>query len=122
VIRSQKGFTLIEVLLTVVVLSVGVVGVTKAFNVGLFSTVDTRKTETALNIARARMEEVKNTPFASIVDSGPTADPDFPAFSVEVDESGGNPMQVEITVTWQDREGEEFEVILTTLIADLQSA
>lgn len=116
---EKRGFTLLEVLIAVVILTVGIAALTWAFSAGMFATTDVENVDLALNIAQAKMEEIKNTAFASIADSGPTADPDFSDFNVTVDAATGNdPMQVDVTVSWNVKGG-STSIVLTTLVADL---
>ncbi|MDD5449472.1 MAG: prepilin-type N-terminal cleavage/methylation domain-containing protein [Candidatus Omnitrophica bacterium] len=113
-----KGFTLLEVLIAAVVLTAGVVAIMWAFNTGLYATTDVENVDLALNIAQAKMEEIKNSAFADLADSGPTADPDFPRFLTTVNVAEGqNPMQVDVTVNW-DAKGGQTGFTLSTLIAD----
>lgn len=114
----NKGFTLLEVLLTIVLLAVAVASIMWALSTSLFASSDTEAIEKALNIAQAQMEEIKNTPFADLADSGPAADPVFPQYSVTVNVAEGqDPMQVDATVSWATKGG-QTSVSLTTLAAN----
>jgi type II secretion system protein I len=115
---KDNGFTLLEVLIATIILSVGIVALMWAFSSGIYATGDIENVDLALNIAQAKIEQIKNTPFASLADSGPTADSDFSNFNVAVNVAEGqNPMQVDVTVAWQVKGG-QTSVTLTTLIAD----
>ena len=115
---TNRGFSLIEVLLAIVIVSGGVIAVAKGFASGLLAYNDTQDTELALNIAQAKMEEIKNTPFASLVDSGPADDPNFSNFRVTVNTAEGqDPMRVEVTVAWNVKGGES-NLVLTTLVTN----
>lgn len=115
--RSRKGFTLLEVLIAAVVLSTGTAAILWAFNAGLYAATDVENVDLALNIAQAKMEEIKNTAFAGLADSGPAADTDFPRFSTTVNVAEGqDPMQVDVTVAWPVKGG-ETSIVLTTLVA-----
>ena len=59
---TNRGFSLIEVLLAIVIVSGGVIAVAKGFASGLLAYNDTQDTELALNIAQAKMEEIKIPP------------------------------------------------------------
>jgi len=116
--KRVKGFTLLEVLIAVIIFTVGTIAVTEAFSSGLFAHADASNMVIALNIARARLEEIKDTAFGSIADSGPTADTIFDDFEVTIDvDEGGNPMEVEVTVNW-DTAGGETGITLSTIVAD----
>lgn len=114
----MKGFTLLEVLITVIILTVGIVAILWAFSAGMYATTDIENVDLALNIAQAKMEEIKNTPFANLQDYGPTADPNFANFNVSVNVAEGqSPMQVDVTVAWQVKGG-QTSISLTTLITN----
>ncbi len=119
----MKGFTLLEVLIATIILTVGVIAICGAFNAGIFASADIENVDLALNIAQAKMEEIKNTPFADLADSGPVPADSDPAsslarFNVTVDVAEGqNPMQVDVTVAW-DVKGGQTDITLTALIAD----
>ncbi len=113
-----KGFTLLEVLIATIIFTVGVVAIIWALNSGIYATSDIENVDLALNIAQAKMEQVKNTAFASLADSGPTADVNFPRFSTTVNVAEGqNPMQIDVTVAWPVKGG-STNITLTTLIAN----
>jgi len=115
---KNKGFTLFEVLIAAVIFAVSVTSLLWVFNTGIFAFSDVENIDLALNIAQAKMEEVKNTAFASLADSGPTVDADFPRFSTTVNVAEGqNPMQVDVTVGWVVKGG-QASINLTTLAAD----
>jgi len=116
--NRKKGFTLLEILIASIIFVIGVVSIIRAFNAGIFAFTDSENTEIALNIAEKKMEEIKNTAFASLADSGPASDADFPDFSVSVDiDEGANPMQVDVTVT-QNIAGGQTSLTLTTLVSN----
>lgn len=114
----MKSSSLLELLITIIIITVGVIVIARAFIVSLSATGDIRNVAVALNIASAKMEEIKNTPFTNLVDSGPAPDPNFPDFDLTVDVAEGqNPMRVEARVAW-DVKGGEANIVLTTQVAD----
>ena len=115
---TDKGFTLLEVLIATIIFTVGVIAIMWAFSSGMFASSDVENVDLALNIAQAKMEEIKNTAFGSLADSGPTADANFPRFSTTVNVAEGqNPMQVDVTVAWNVKGG-QTNIALTTLVTD----
>ncbi len=116
--NTNHGFTLLEVLIALVIFTVGIIIIIMAFTSGLFASSDIENVDLALNIAQAKMEEVKNTPFAGLADSGPTQDPNFSNFNISVNVAEGqNPMQVDVTVSWNTKGGQS-NVTFTTLVAN----
>ena len=114
---KYSGFTLLEVIIAVVILSIGVITITWAFSTGLFVSTDVENVDLALNIAQAKMEEIKNTAFGSISNSGPTPDPNFSRFNVTVgvtDVVANQLKQVDIMVSWEVKGG-SASAVLTTL-------
>lgn len=121
-IRNLKGFTLLEVLIATVILTVGTVAIIWAFNAGLYATTDIENVDLALNIAQANMETVKNQNFADIDTdaeiSALVSNHGFSNFTVSGDVAEGqNPMQVDVTVAWPVKGG-QTSLTLTTLAAD----
>jgi prepilin-type N-terminal cleavage/methylation domain-containing protein len=115
----RNGFTLLEILIATVIVAAGVAAIVWAFSAGLFAASDTESVDLALNIAQAKMEELRNTTFGDLADSGPAADPAFPAFSTAVNVTEGlDPMEITVTVTWDTRGG-QTSVVLTTLRANI---
>ena len=130
----MKGFTLLEVLLAAIVLTVGTVAIMMAFNSGIFATTDIENVEDALNAGQLRMEEI----FAELQDMDLTLLTAANASDYETRKSSAvsgydvavdlheddltladdqNLIQVDVTVTW-DTKGGEAEIILTTLVTD----
>ncbi|MBF0570363.1 MAG: hypothetical protein HQL12_00685 [Candidatus Omnitrophica bacterium] len=63
---DKKGFTLIEILLSTVLVVLGVVGVVNAVSSGLYADKSVEGQSVALNLAQEQMEAVKNTAYANI--------------------------------------------------------
>lgn len=83
----------------------------------MLASTDVENVDLALNIAQAKMEEIRNTAFANISSSGPTADPNFSNFDVTVAVTGTDPKQIDVTVAWKAQGGSP-NVALTSLIAN----
>jgi len=122
IVPKNKGFTLLETLMAIVIITIGMTAIISAYNTGILFSSDIENTDIALNIARQEMEEIKKTPFDNIVDSGPTADDIFQNFDIEVATSyvpnkNNELKQVDITVSF-DAPGGQTDTTLTTLVAD----
>ena len=110
---SRRGFTLLEILGALLLLAIGVAALSESFSTGILASSDAENVDLALNIAQAKMETLKNTSFASLASSGPTADANFSNFNVTVAVSGTDPKQIDVTVAW-NVQGGSTSVALTT--------
>lgn len=113
----MKGFTLLEVLITVVILVLGVTALYGALSNGMLASADIQNVDLAMNLAQAKMENLRNTAFAGIASSGPTADANFSNFSTTVTVTGTDPKQIDVSVAW-NVQGGSTSVSLTTLKAN----
>lgn len=116
--KIRDGFSLLEIMIALLIFTVGVIAIIWAFSAGMSATGDIENVDLALNIAQAKMEEIKNTPFANLTDSGPAADAHFSNFNTAVNVGEGqNPMPVDVTVAWNVKGG-STNITLTTLVAN----
>lgn len=130
---KKNGFTLLEVLIATVILTVGVIAIVWAFSTGLFvSSTDVEGVDLALNIAQARMEyiydDLKNTDLESLTvtpyeNANSGVDADFSDFDLTLNLTDQNHpnkdlFRVDVTVTWNVKGG-QASLTLTTLIADV---
>jgi Tfp pilus assembly major pilin PilA len=84
--KSEQGFTLVEVLLAAFVITLGLVGLLSVIPVGTFATTDGYRLSTATFLANQKLEEVKNMPWRSApandclgISASATAAPTVPA-------------------------------------------
>lgn len=82
---KQKGFTLIEAIITLVVLSIAAVGVLSVFSTGMKGSADPLLLSQGLLLAQEKMEETKawqrSAGFAAVVAGSGVFPPPFDAFS-----------------------------------------
>lgn len=121
---ARKGFTLLEIMITIALLAIGTLAITEAFNAGLFTSTDAENVDLALNIAQANLETIKNQSFADIDTdaevSNLISNLGFSDFTVSGNVAEGqDPMQVDVTVAWNVKGG-TTSVTLTTLVTDYQ--
>jgi prepilin-type N-terminal cleavage/methylation domain-containing protein len=116
----MKGFTLLEVLMTNVLLAIGLLSILYAFSIGLFASSDVENVKVALGIAQGQLEKVKNMDFASIDNISVIQDADFPDFSyaVNVVEFSSIMKRVEVAVSWIQK-NQQVQEEVTTLVTDL---
>jgi Tfp pilus assembly protein PilV len=118
--RSHKaGFTLVESMIAAVIFTVAIIAIIFALNTGIFAVSDVENIKSALNLAQAKMEEVKGTTYASIVSQSKAVVPGFAAFKqqVAVTTVQTGLEQVVVTVYWTVK-GSETNIALTTLVAN----
>lgn len=65
-VRKSRGFTLIEMIITIVVVSVGLTGILLAFQVAVRSSADPLVTKQMISIAEAQMEAASLREFADL--------------------------------------------------------
>ena len=70
---SERGFTLIEVLFSSIVLAAVLSAMVGTFVLGRFSAAKARHHAQAMNLLREKVEELTSLPYANVVDEGPTA-------------------------------------------------
>ena len=113
---TQKGFTLLEVLLAVVLFTAGVVIITGLFSAALVSSVDPENTGIAMTLAQKRIEEVRNLSFdTGILSESKAAVSGFAGFqrSVNVTTPYTDLKQVTVNVYWSYKGGETTTTLVT---------
>ena len=122
---KRGGFSLLEILLTLIILSAGVIGLSRAFSTGIFASTDVEYTELALGIAQAKLENIYGTAGGVSDEAMHSVDSeDFVGeiyqnrnFQIGVATDENDPEQVDVTVYW-DVKGSQASITLTTLMAD----
>lgn len=130
--KKEKGFTLLEVLITLIILTVGIIALVWAFSTGIYAASDVENVDLALNIAQAKIEYIfqnlKGTDITTLnmetyESDNSGADSDFSDFTVSVNLTDQNhpnqdQLKVDVTVAW-DTKGGQASVTLSTLVTDL---
>ena len=116
----KKGFTLLEMLVTIVLLTVGITSILRVVSMAMFADTDLENVITARYLAQETVEEIKDAASYSDIDNfnsvRSTLTGDFVDFDREVIVSG-NPKQVDVTVYWTAR-GQDRSVDLVTLFTN----
>lgn len=116
----EKGFTLLEVLMAVLLVTIGIVTLSGAFSVGLFASGNSESLLLATHLAQEKMEEIRNKSYASITNESRAAVSGFSSFEREVVVS--TPLtdlkQVSVNVYW-DNKDDELDTSLVTYVSNL---
>jgi len=117
---QAKGFTLIEVLITMVLVVVGLVLLTQAVSAGLRAMSVSDRSSQALFLMQQKITEIENTPFSTLQSGTGDFSPDNPDYAWQIDVTTTdleNLRQVQLTVSWtQDNTTRSLSI--TKLIAD----
>jgi prepilin-type N-terminal cleavage/methylation domain-containing protein len=124
--NGRKGFTLVELLMTAAILAYVLCGILALFVNCMFLNEGNRNSSIAIGHAQFALEEKKNTAFASITsETWNTAAISAKGLAPLIGESigivvsGVEPKDVNVTVTWRDRNLRNRSVNLRTLITEL---
>lgn len=115
---KRRGFTLMELMVSLVLLVAGLTAVIGVFSTGVLASADRENTLQALRIAQAKLESLMATDPDALTSSGPTADPTFTNYTVTMAVTGTNPKEAAVTVAWIPQGG-QTSLTLTTQVADL---
>ena len=118
--RLNKGFGLLEIILTILIFTVGMVSLLQAANSAIYADGHLTNLSLAIQLAQEKMEEIKGASSYAAVDGyalpRTNIGGDFAGFDREVAVSG-DPKQVEVNVYW-GLAGDEQTISLVTLVAD----
>ena len=117
---SQKGFTFLEVMLSIIILVVGTVVLLQTFSTGIFADADVENNTKALWLAQEKMEQIRDASTYASIDSYAASRANIGGAFADFDREviiSGNPKQIQVNVTWNVK-GADRSVSLTTLAAD----
>ncbi|MBU1784275.1 MAG: prepilin-type N-terminal cleavage/methylation domain-containing protein [Candidatus Omnitrophica bacterium] len=102
---ASRGFTLLEILITILLLGVSVCAVSTAFSRGMFAAAGARDMSVAVNIARGQMERIWDMDYDDISSAAPApagTQPPLDEFQVAVTVTQFDPdiKQVDVNVSW----------------------
>ena len=116
---TKLGFTLLEIIITIVLFTLGIVAIVGALSIALVGSDDAENTTIAINLAQGRLEEIRNLDFdAGIADEAKAGVAGFSRFQrqVVVTEPETDLKQVTVTIYWTPKGG-EANVSLATYIS-----
>ncbi len=115
--KSQQGFTLIEAMVTVLVLSIGLIGVTKMQLSVALNTQLARQRGEAVLLAQSRIEGLRGLAAAcSAVTDAPVTPSTQGSTSYTLKIACPTTSEVTVTVTWLDSRGASNNVVLSTTL------
>jgi len=119
-ISRNKGFTLLEVMMAVVLMVSGFLSLSWAMSVGLFAGGDNENTLIAINLAQEKMEEIRNKSYANALNEAKAAVRGFSSFQREVAVSTvqGGLKEVDVNVYWYVKSA-EASVGLVSYVSDI---
>lgn len=120
----KKGFTLLEMLVTIILLTVGITSILQMAGMAIVADTNLENVTIARYLAQETMEEIKGAASYSDIDNfiltrsslTGVGNKDFVDFDREVTVSG-DPKQVNVTVYWTVK-GQDQSVELVTLFTD----
>ena len=119
-ISFKRGFTLIELMISILLLTGGIAATTFVMARGMFATTDVESMEQGLALAQEKMESIRGTAFASIASEAKAALSGWTGFSreVAVTTTATDLKQVVVTSYWNTVDG-ELSTSLTTFVANV---
>ena len=117
----EAGFTLIEIMIALVVLSVGLIALAGLQISAIRGNSFSKRMTTAVSIANDRIEQIKNTPYANIQSEPSTqVTASNLNFARQVTVTNNNPLPntktINVTVTWKDG-SKSYMVPISTVIS-----
>ncbi|HOE16329.1 MAG TPA: prepilin-type N-terminal cleavage/methylation domain-containing protein [Syntrophorhabdaceae bacterium] len=105
-LRNRKGFTLIEVLVAIAILTISMLAILEAVVITMEHNLNNVSRDESVRIAEAKMNELRNTTFASLVSGAGTVTRNFRnltrTFTVQwtVNNLSANSIAIVVMVTW----------------------
>lgn len=118
--KKQNGFTLFEVLLTIVLITIGFTALMQAISAGFFAGGQNENSLVAVNLAQEKMEEIRNKSYANVVNEAKSAVSGFSVFQREVAVTAAQAglKEVSVKVYWFAKQ-DELNVNLVTYVSDI---
>jgi type IV pilus assembly protein PilV len=119
-IGTEEGFTLVEIMIALVVLSIGLIALAGLQVSAIRGNVFSKRMTTAVSVATERIEQIKNTPYENIQSESSTqVTASNMNFTRQVTVTNNSPLvntkTVNVAVTWKDG-SKSFTVPISTVI------
>ena len=118
---GSDGFTLIEIMITLVILSIGLLSLAGLQVSAIKGNANSKRMTTAVSIAEKKIEQIKNIPYTDIQsESAQQFTVERVNFTQQVTVTANNPVQnikkIDITVSWKGGP-KSYTVPLSTIIS-----
>ncbi len=118
--RRKSGFTLLEILLTIILIVTAFSALSQAVSSGFFSASENENDLVAVHLAQEKMEELRNKSYSTVVNETKAVVSGFSAFQREVivTTPQTNLKQVNVIVYWFSK-ASELNVNLVTYVSNI---
>ncbi len=114
--RDQKGFTLLEFLIAVMILSVAMLGMATLTGAMINFNKEAFDNTKAVALAQGKLEQLKNIPYGSLTGGTDTTQTPYTrTWTIDDDTPGTDMKTLTVTVTWSWK-GESKEVEYTSIV------
>ena len=130
IVKNQKGFTLVEVLLSVIILSTGLLLIAELQLTGVNGNKNSKDMSSAVILAESKIEELKESGFSSLIDgnfpvgtiipvdpSGASGGIFTRRWTIRPYKSSSSMKHVVVNVTWADK-GRSHSISLDTVLSE----
>jgi type IV pilus assembly protein PilV len=119
--RPEEGFTLIEIMITLVIMSIGLIALSGLQINAIRGNVFSKRLTTAVSIGQEKLEQIKNTSYANIQSESSTqinkSNINFTRQVIVTNNTNpANTKTVKVTVTWTQG-SKSYTVPISTLLS-----
>jgi Tfp pilus assembly protein PilV len=112
---SKEGFSILENIISMAIFSVGILSISMLFTQTMTFTHNSEKMTVATNLAKGKLEELRNTPYTNIVSGTDSENIDNVQYDLEWTVTNDTPLngvkKIVIEVSWVDlRKGHTIEL------------
>ena len=110
-LRSDNGFTLIEVMVSMIILSIGVLGLAPLMAVSVTGNSFSNEATRANVLAQDRIEQLKNMAFGAMPYADSTSSDPYYGCTADVDDAASDATvppgvyRIKVKITWTDKSG-----------------